>query len=96
MHCMELPFVSENVDRMRALVGTGQEQYVLADKMSTAWASFMRSGSPTHKGLPNWPVFDTNSGATMIFNRQCRIANDPYGEERDALAAIRENRRSAS
>ena len=33
-------------------------------------------------------VHDKHAGE-MVFDRECRVANDPHGEERRALAAIR-------
>jgi para-nitrobenzyl esterase len=56
--------------------------------MSGAWAAFARTGNPNHKGLPNWPVFKTDQRATMVFDNQCKVVNDPHGEERMALASI--------
>jgi para-nitrobenzyl esterase len=88
-HTLEIPFVLNNVDEGKSMTGTGQDRYALQDKMSGAWAAFARTGNPNHKGLPNWPTFTAGKRATMIFNDECKVANDPYGEERVALAALR-------
>jgi len=88
-HTLEIPFVTGNVDNATSMTGTGQDRYPLEDKMSAAWAAFARTGSPNHKGLPNWPKFDPAQRATMIFNNECKVVNDPNGEERKALAALR-------
>lgn len=42
-----------------------------------AWIAFARSGSPAHPGLPDWPAFDPARRATMLFNGECRIENEP-------------------
>ncbi|HSP66300.1 MAG TPA: carboxylesterase/lipase family protein [Bryobacteraceae bacterium] len=89
-HTLEIPFVTENVDNGTSMTGTGQDRYALQDKMSAAWAAFARTGNPNHKGLPNWPKFNPAQRATMIFNNECKVANDPNGEERKALAALRQ------
>ncbi len=89
MHGMELPFVFDHVDDASFMNGTGQDRYALADRMSRAWAAFARSGNPSHPGLPTWPVFDANTRPTMVFDRECRVVNDPFGAERRALAALR-------
>lgn len=68
MHCMELPFVFDNIARCEEMTGGGKEAHVLADKMSRAWIAFARTGNPAHKGLPAWPAFQTKNGATMIFD----------------------------
>jgi len=88
-HTLEIPFVTANVDNATSMTGTGQDRYALEDKMSAAWAAFARTGNPNHKGLPNWPRFNTTQRATMILNNECKVVNDPNGEERKALAALR-------
>jgi len=61
----------------------------LQDKISAAWTNFARTGNPSHKGLPNWPAFDTTKRATMLLNNDSRVANDPNGEERRLVASLR-------
>jgi para-nitrobenzyl esterase len=58
--------------------------------MSGAWAAFARSGNPNHKGLTNWPRFNLDQRATMIFGNECTVVNDPHKPERMALAALRQ------
>jgi para-nitrobenzyl esterase len=88
-HTLELPFVFDNVDLDEAMTGTARERYLLADRMSSAWVAFARSGNPNCKGLPDWPAFDNTRRATMIFNNECKVINDPNGEERIALRTVR-------
>jgi para-nitrobenzyl esterase len=87
-HTLEIPFVLENVDEAKSMTGTGQNRYALQDKMSAAWAAFARSGNPNHKGLPKWTPFNTAQRATMVFDNDCKLVNDPHGEERVALASV--------
>jgi para-nitrobenzyl esterase len=94
MHCMDIPFVFENVDISRSVVGDGADRYALADKMSSAWAAFARTGNPNTKQLPKWEPFTATARATMIFNDECRAVNDPYREERLAIAAAQGRRES--
>ena len=88
-HTLEIPFVFDNVALDEAMTGTGKDRQALADKISGAWVAFARTGNPSHKQLPNWPAFNTSERATMILNDDCKVANDPHGEERRALAALR-------
>jgi para-nitrobenzyl esterase len=71
------------------MTGTEQNRYALQDRMSTAWAAFARTGNPNHKGLPNWPAFETKARPTMVFDNTCKLVNDPAGAERLALESIR-------
>jgi para-nitrobenzyl esterase len=89
MHGIELPFVFENTDKASHLVGAGPEPAAIADHVSSAWAAFARTGNPSVPGR-EWPAFDPRTRPTMVFNLASRVVNDPYGEERLALQAIRE------
>ena len=46
-----------------------------------------RTGNPNHTGLPNWVPFTRDRRATMVFDNECRLENDPYGEEKRVLSA---------
>jgi para-nitrobenzyl esterase len=86
MHTMELGFVFDHVGISKSTIGEGKELQPLADKMSAAWVAFARSGNPNHKGLPNWPRFNLDQKPTMVFNNECRLVNNPYGDEKAAIA----------
>ena len=91
MHCMDIPFAFDNVDNSQSIVGTGRDRQALADRMSRAWVAFARSGDPNHAGLPRWEPFTPSHRATMMLNTECHQVVDPYGSERQALAAARRN-----
>ena len=80
MHCMEIPFVFDNINRCEEMTGGGKEAYALADKMSSAWINFARAGHPNAKGLPNWPAYTAEGGATMIFDNQSAVRIHPDKE----------------
>ena len=61
----------------------------IATAMSSAWVAFARTGNPSHPGLPLWRPFDPQRRATMVFNTRPRLVDDPYGDERRAMAAAR-------
>ncbi|OIN55530.1 carboxylesterase/lipase family protein [Arsenicibacter rosenii] len=71
LHCMEIPFVFDNIGRCEEMTGGGKEAYVLADKMSQSWINFARTGNPGHKGLPSWKPYTPQNGAAMLFDNQC-------------------------
>jgi para-nitrobenzyl esterase len=72
-HCMELPFVFDNIDKCTHMTGGGQETYKLAEKMSQSWINFARTGNPNAKGLPKWETYTEANGTTMIFDNKCEI-----------------------
>jgi para-nitrobenzyl esterase len=89
-HTLDIPFVFNNVDIAASMTGSGQDRYALQHKMSAAWAAFARNGNPNHADIPNWSAFNPNQRATMIWNNEVKIVNDPHKEERHALAALRD------
>jgi len=87
-HTVEIPFVFDNVDAAQSMTGTGHDRYLLASRMSGAWTAFARSGNPNHSLLPSWTPFDDPRRATMIFNDECRLVDDPYGAEQRLLRSL--------
>jgi para-nitrobenzyl esterase len=85
-HTLEIPFVFNNLETA-ALTGTDPARLALGERMARAWIAFARSGKPGHGGLPAWPAYSVASRPTMIFDNECRIENDPYGNERKVWEA---------
>jgi para-nitrobenzyl esterase len=81
-HALDLPFVFDNVENSRSMVGPGPEPQRLADVMSSAWVAFARTGNPNVKGLPRWPAYDLKRRATMILNFESHVRDDPYRDIR--------------
>lgn len=80
IHCIEIPFVMNNIARCEEMTGGGKEAYALAAKMSQAWINFARTGDPNHKGLPQWSKYNEAVGATMMFDNASVIRNHPDKE----------------
>jgi para-nitrobenzyl esterase len=49
----------------------------LKDKMAATWVAFARTGNPNTPAIPNWPAYDTKTRATLIFDANTRVENDP-------------------
>ena len=64
------------------------EAYALADKTSSAWAAFARTGDPNTPKLPRWPAYSATSRDTMLFNNDCRVVRDPDREPRLAMEQV--------
>jgi len=88
-HGLDLPFVFNNMHVAPRFTGESDAIDGLAARMSQAWINFARSGAPNHGDLPRWPAYDTTSRPTMVFDLECRLENDPAGEERQAWAGAR-------
>ncbi len=72
-HGMELPFMFNNIALARTMTGGGEEAYKLADKISSAWINFVKTGNPNGQEVPEWAPYTPEKGATMIFDNDCRV-----------------------
>jgi para-nitrobenzyl esterase len=93
MHTMDIPFGFENVEVARTLLGTDPDLQRLADRMSAAWTSFARSGDPNNSLVPQWPKFDAAQRATMIWNNDTRVENNPHGDLKALVASVADRAR---
>jgi para-nitrobenzyl esterase len=75
-HGMELPFMFNNIAMARYLTGGGEDAYVLADKISSAWISFIKTGNPNCDALPEWDHYTPEKGTTMIFDNTCKALDN--------------------
>ena len=90
MHTMDIPFAFDTVNAASTLLGTGPDVQALADQMSASWVAFARTGNPNNDRIPAWPTHTPDQRATMVWNTDVRVVNDPYREEKDVVAAVRD------
>lgn len=83
-HALEIPFVWNNLDQpgVAMLTGDSPNRQVVADHMHTAWIAFARDGNPNTHTLPEWPAYESERRATMIFDEACRVEDDPQSVKR--------------
>ena len=76
-HGLDIPLAFNNVDLRPDWTGNSEEAWKLADKMSSAWLNFAKTGNPNVEGvLPDWEPYTAENGATMYFDNECRIVNN--------------------
>jgi para-nitrobenzyl esterase len=76
-HGLDIPLAFDNVDLKPDWTGTSKEAYELADKMSSAWLTFAKTGNPDVEGkLPQWEPYTQANGATMYFDVKCRMVSN--------------------
>ncbi|WP_317173168.1 carboxylesterase family protein [Maribacter aquimaris] len=73
LHCMDLPFVFDNVSLANQMTGGGKDAQILAGKMSQAWINFVKTGNPNNEGLPQWTEYNRENTATMHFDTTCEV-----------------------
>ncbi len=83
-HSLEIPFVWDILDLpgVALFTGEGRGRRKLADSMHRAWLAFAASGDPSIPQLPPWPAYRPPERATMVFDADCRVEEDPGGAER--------------
>jgi para-nitrobenzyl esterase len=84
-HALEIPFAFNNLDRagVDAFIGAGVSPQHLADAMHKAWASFIKDGQP------GWSKYALTERATMLFDEQSSVVDDPMGDERAVWQGLR-------
>ena len=76
-HTIEIPFVFNNIKIAGPLISKMPEAYVLATKVSAAWAAFARTGDPNTHDLPRWLPYSADSRPTMLFSNESHVEKDP-------------------
>jgi para-nitrobenzyl esterase len=78
---------STNWSKTVARDGTLEDKAV-SDAFQKLIAGFAREGRPASPRLPEWPQYDTSTRATLIFDSECRVENDPLSTQRRAWDGI--------
>ena len=86
-HGCELPYVFNNTTAY--VTGGGTVDPVLADKISSMWINFAKTGNPSIEGF-EWTEYTLEDRATMVVGQDSSITivNDPKGEQRKALMPL--------
>ena len=86
-HTLDIPFMFDNVEESRVLVGSGEGPVILGEMMSDAWVSFARDGVPTSDLLPEWTPYNLEDRPVMQLDVEPAMVNDPEGGMREILSA---------
>jgi len=86
-HSWDTPFFFDNLAAAPVAQGLSDAQAV-ATRTSDALLAFVRSGDPSHSGLPAWPAYSLEQRATMVLGDACSLEHDVSPVERRAWDAI--------
>jgi para-nitrobenzyl esterase len=87
-HTLDIPLVFNNLDKPGSRTGVGTEASKVSEMMCDALIHFARYGKPGHAGIPHWDPYLLSNRATMIFDVNARIENDPRSFERRLFAQV--------
>jgi len=68
-HCIEIPFVFDNVQLHRTFTGGGADAVELGHRISRLWTNFAKTGVPSADGIPEWEPYPH----TMLLNIQSTL-----------------------
>ncbi len=81
-HTLDIPLVFGTLDAPGSMVGTGVEARSLSERMMKVFAGL------AHGRAPDWPRYDLDRRATMIFADQSHVEDNPRGPERELFAKV--------
>lgn len=84
-HGLDIPFVFNTFPKQDTwfFPKRSEETELLSAKIMDAWTSFARTGNPNHSGIPKWPQYDIKKRATLVFDKEIKIWDDPLKKERE-------------
>lgn len=89
-HALEIAFVFDNLAQPENVpLGGSAPPQRLADAMHAAWVAFARDGQPGAAGMRAWPRYDLSRRATMRFESEPQIVEDPGAATRMVWDGIR-------
>jgi para-nitrobenzyl esterase len=60
------------------ICGTGDKAgRLMSTRLASSFIAFAKTGSPDNEHIPHWPAYDAGSRATMVFDANTRVVNDP-------------------
>jgi para-nitrobenzyl esterase len=88
-HTAEIPYIMDNVAEAPLFAGASEDDIAMGKLMSATWVQFARTGDPNGApGLPQWPRFDGARRATMFFQKDSKVVDEPF---KDVWALIQAN-----
>jgi len=62
------------------ICGSGRKEgRVMCTRLASSWIAFAKTGNPDNDAIPHWPAYDTTKRATMTFDTNTRVVDDPRG-----------------
>ena len=84
-HTAEVPYVFNNIRLLNRPVE--EEDYEMAEMISSYWSNFAATGDPNGPGLPHWPAFTPTNRQIMVFGDEVEPRVMPDDERRRLFEA---------
>jgi para-nitrobenzyl esterase len=94
-HSAELPFVMDNLERVKNSTQTLFEakHQAFANTMSAYWVQFAKTGDPNKEGLPEWPAYDAAKDQYMEFGEAVKAGQGLRKEKLDFWERFNDDKR---
>lgn len=83
-HTMDIALAFGTLDAPGSFTGTGPGAQAASRAVIERFLAFSRNGDPGR----DWPFYDLDARATMIFDTESRIEHNPRGWERELFARV--------
>ncbi|MET3710462.1 para-nitrobenzyl esterase [Sphingomonas trueperi] len=87
-HTMDIPLVFGTLAAKGSQTGTAADARAASAAMQDRFLAFARTGDPNPAGTPRWPRYDLATRATMVFDAQSHVENDPRRWQRELFARV--------
>jgi para-nitrobenzyl esterase len=87
-HTLDIPLMFGTLTAAGSLTGDDAGARRVSATMQQALLAFARTGDPNYTGLPDWRPYTLPRRATMVFDVESRLADDPRGAERRLFARV--------
>lgn len=74
-HVADVHMALYNAERLPQSFGGGEAARSMSYDFARSFVNFARNGNPGHSGLPDWPAFTSDNGATMVFDDYNTLGN---------------------
>lgn len=81
-HTLDIPLMFGTLTAPGSLTGDGEQARRVSSTMQQALLAFARTGDPNYSGLARWEPYTLPRRQTLLFDVECRPADDPRGAER--------------
>jgi para-nitrobenzyl esterase len=87
-HTLDIPLMFGTLVAPGSITGDGEEAHRVSATMQRALLAFARTGDPNYTGMTRWEQYTLPRRATMVFNLESRLEDDPRGAERRLFAKV--------
>ena len=87
-HTLDIPLMFGTLGAPGSLTGEGDDARRVSTTMQDALLAFARGGDPNYPGLPRWEPYTLPRRATMVFDVESRLVDDPRGAERRLFSKV--------